>query len=345
MKFDIKKIESKISEKLQKKIDTKTKPLGSLGELENIALKTGCIQNTINPKLINPHILVFAGDHGIAQEGVSAYPAEVTPQMVLNFINGGAAINVFCEQNQMNLTVIDSGVNYDFDKNITLEHLKINKGTKNFLIEPAMSGEELNLAVERGAKLIEKINQAGCNVAGFGEMGIGNTTSAAAVMSVLTGLPVHECAGKGTGLSGEGLKHKINVIEKSIQARNAKTSDAFEVMRILGGFEMAMMMGAMLKAAELKMILLIDGFISSSVFLAANKVYPEILDYAVFCHQSDENGHGNLLKYLNAEPLLKLNMRLGEGTGCALAYPVIQSAILFLNEMASFESAGVSNRD
>lgn len=343
--FNISPVVQKLQTVIQHKIDQKTKPLGALGQLEKIALQIALIQGNTSPQLIKPHLLVFAGDHGIANEGVSAYPQEVTFQMVMNFLNGGAAINVFCRQHHFSIKIVDAGVNYEFPKYAAnLINFKIGKGTKNFLHEPAMSIQEAGECIQKGASLVQDVFKTGCNVIGFGEMGIGNTTSASILMSLICKLPVEECVGKGTGLTDEQLKNKISIIQRAI-AHHGKLNSPLELLATFGGFEIAQLCGAMLQAAELQMLILVDGFISSSAFLVASAMHPEIKEYAIFCHQSDEAGHKKMLNYLQTQALLNLNMRLGEGTGVAVAYPIIQSAVFFLNEMASFESAGVSNKE
>ena len=328
---------------IQHKIDIKTKPVGALGNLEKIALKIGMIQGTDEPQLVKPTIVVFAGDHGIANEGISAYPQEVTYQMVMNFLNYRAAINVFCDQNSIDLHIVDAGVNYDFPESLDLIDAKVARGTKNFLKEPAMTKEQCDNAIREGAKLCDKIYWEDTNIIGFGEMGIGNTSAASLIMSKICGYPVAECVGRGTGLDDDRLKRKVEVLEKAIKIHDVKMP--IEILSTFGGFEMAMMCGAMLKAAENGMIIMVDGFIATSVFLVAHAIAPEIMDYAIFSHQSDELGHKKMLEFLQADPLLNLGMRLGEGTGCALAYPIIKSSVAFLNDMASFESAGVSQEE
>ena len=341
--FSVSSISSSVNNDLQQKIDTKTKPPGSLGRLETLALQVGRIQNTLTPELRNPTILVFAGDHGITEEGVSPYPQEVTTQMVLNFLNGGAAINVFCNQHNLHLYVVDAGVKVDLPEHPELIVAKIGRGTKNFAQQPAMSAEECEQALNKGAELSRTLPDSECNVIGFGEMGIGNTSSAAALMQRYTGLPLEDCVGKGTGLDDSGLARKREILQKALNL-HVEIQDQHAVLATYGGFEIAMMVGAMLESAVLGRILLIDGFIASSAFLAASRIVPEIKEYAVFTHQSDEQGHSEMLNYLQAEPLISLGMRLGEGTGAAVAFPLLQSAVAFLNEMASFESAGVSDR-
>ena len=331
-------------EEIQQIIDLKTKPLGALGLLEKIALKIGLVQQNLHLELKNPHLIVFAGDHGIAQSGVSAYPAEVTPQMVFNFLQNGAAINVFCNQNEIELSIVDAGVNYDFEDYSKLKNCKVAKSTKNFIHEPAMSLDQLNLSFDYAKKTVDEIAKNGTNIIGFGEMGIGNTSSAAMIIHYLTDLPLTQCVGRGTGLNDEQLQNKINILSQA-KDKHGKITDAKQVLATFGGFEVTQMTGAMLAAYEHNMLLMIDGYIASAAILVASKLKPEILNNAIFCHQSDEVGHQYLLNYFEEEPILKINLRVGEGTGCALAYPIIKSAVNFYNDMASFESAGVSNKD
>ncbi|MCO4293827.1 nicotinate-nucleotide--dimethylbenzimidazole phosphoribosyltransferase [Solitalea sp. MAHUQ-68] len=341
LNFNIQPVKKELAAEINHKIDFKTKPAGALGDLEQIALKVSMIQETLSPELTKPHLVVFAADHGIAQSGVSKYPQEVTYQMVLNFVQGGAAINVFSRQHGISLKVVDAGVKGDFNGMPAVIDQKIAHGTENFAEQPAMTLEQAELALLKGAELVAQIAESGCNVIGFGEMGIANTSSAAVIMHKVMGIPLDGCVGRGTGLSDEQLDGKIKILQHAVEKYTV--SSPMEVLRTFGGFEIAQMTGAMLKAAEMKMIILIDGFIATSALLIAQALVHEVRDYCLFCHQSDESGHRLMLDYLNAQPILKLNMRLGEGTGAALAYPIIQSAVNFLNEMASFESAGVSN--
>jgi nicotinate-nucleotide--dimethylbenzimidazole phosphoribosyltransferase len=340
--FHISKLDSTLQTELQHKIDAKTKPLGALGLLESLALQIGLIQNTLTPSLQNPHILVFAADHGIAKEGVSAYPQEVTYQMVMNFLAGGAAINVFCKQHHITLKVVDAGVNFDFEPHPDLIPAKIGYGTQNFLQKPAMTLEQYHQAIQKGAEIVTQIQAKGCNIIGFGEMGIGNTSTATALMSLICNIPVERCVGRGTGIDDQKLQHKIDTLNAALHQHSQQNIE--EILVNYGGFEIVMMCGVMLKAAELKMMVMVDGFIASSAFLAAYTIEPLVKEYAVFCHQSNEKGHQLLLAFLQANPLLNLQMRLGEGTGCAMAYPIIQSSVIFLNEMASFQSASVSQK-
>ncbi|MEC4114355.1 nicotinate-nucleotide--dimethylbenzimidazole phosphoribosyltransferase [Myroides pelagicus] len=328
---------------LQQKIDLKTKPLKALGKLETIAYQIAKIQQSLTPELSMPHLLVYAADHGLAKEGVSAYPQEVTPQMVYNFLNGGAAINVFCNQNHINLQIIDAGVNADFPPHPALISSKTAYGTANMLKEKAMSKEQLDYCFREAENHILAIAEAGCTIIGFGEMGIGNTSAASLLMSSLLDLPIADCTGRGTGVDDAQYKRKQAILQQVLDTHNELNSP-LDKLQAMGGFEIAQICAAMLTAYKHNMIILVDGFICSSAFLVAYHLNPAIVDNAIFCHQSDELGHRTLLDKLGVSPILNLQLRLGEGTGCALAYPIIQSAVNFLNEMASFESANVSNK-
>jgi nicotinate-nucleotide--dimethylbenzimidazole phosphoribosyltransferase len=321
-------------------IDNKTKPPGSLGVLERLARQLGLIQESVAVSIDRPAILVFAGDHGVVAEGVSAYPQDVTWQMVENFLAQGAAINVFARQNDCALHVVDAGVNHDFGQRPGLIDRKVAYGTRNFAAEPAMTAQQCITAMEHGAALAADLPG---NVIGFGEMGIGNTTAAAALMHALLGIPAGDCVGAGTGLSAEGVRRKQRVIEAAV-AHHAGLTDPLAVLATFGGFEIAMMAGAMLEAARRRKVLLIDGFIVTSALLVAARVAPAILDYCVFAHCSDEAGHRRMLQALDASPLLQLGLRLGEGTGAALALPLLRAAAGFLNDMATFASASVSEK-
>lgn len=344
MKLNINQPDQALKPRLIHTINNKTKPLGALGALETIALQIGLIQRTTQPQLNNPTMLVFAGDHGIAESGVSPYPQAVTAQMVLNFLSGGAAINVFARQNNMHLLVVDSGVNHEFAPTLTLINAKVAMGTRSYLREPAMTLEQCQLAMERGAAIVDQQIDQGCNVFGFGEMGIGNTSSASCLMSVLCKLPIEQCIGRGTGLDDAGMAHKKNLLAEAISFHELDGDDVLQVLATFGGFEIAMMTGAMLQAAQRQTTLLIDGFITTAALLVASKLQPEIVHYCVFTHCSNESGHRAMLNHLEVQPLLNIDLRLGEGTGAALAYPLVLAAVNFLNEMASFESAGVSQK-
>ncbi|MBC7390252.1 MAG: nicotinate-nucleotide--dimethylbenzimidazole phosphoribosyltransferase [Opitutaceae bacterium] len=344
--YDSKKLKTNFNlcENLRNKIDHKTKPVGSLGVLESLAFQIGMVFGSTEPKIENPTLVVFAADHGIAQHGVSAYPQEVTRQMVTNFLEGGAAINVFCKQNNITLQIVDAGVNYDFAPNALITNCKIAKGTQSFLNGPAMSVDELQLCLKKGADVVEALKNKGCNTIAFGEMGIGNTSSASVLMSVLCAIPLKDCVGKGTGLGDNQLTEKYNILKLALDSYSG-SQNIHQLMAYFGGFEILQIAGAILEAHKQNMLVLIDGFICTVAYLCAFKINPEVKANAVFCHQSDEMAHKLLLNYLDAEPLLKLKMRLGEGTGCALAFPLIKNAAAFLTDMASFESAAISNKE
>lgn len=332
---------------LQHKIDLKTKPIGALGRLEPLALQIGLVQQTLTPELRQPHIVVFAGDHGAARAGVSAYPQDVTWQMIENFLAGGAAINVFSRQIGLGLTVVNAGVNHDFGKRSGLIDAKIAPGTANYLEQAAMSAEQRDAALQRGREIAHALADNGCNCVGFGEMGIGNTASASLLTSCLIGADhgadLYTVTGRGTGLDDDGLAHKRALLREALH-RGGWPADPLAVLAEYGGFEIAMMVGAMLGAAERRMLILIDGFIVTSALLVAHAINPTVLPYCVFAHRSQEPGHHVQMNFLGAEPLMGLDLRLGEGTGAALAFPLVQAAANFLNEMASFESAGVSGK-
>lgn len=332
-----------LSEALQYKIDQKAKPTGSLGVLEVLAKQIGEVFQTLEPKILEPTLVVFAADHGIAAHGVSAYPQDVTRQMVANFLDGGAAINVFCKQNSIKLAIVDAGVNYDFSMTSTLISAKIAKGTQSFLQGPAMSLTELQHCYTKGNEIVTAIAKTGSNCIGFGEMGIGNTSTASVLMSVITGIAIEDCIGKGTGVSDERLLQKHRLLKKAIEDYQGSPT-LEDKLAHFGGFEIMQMASGMLAAYQNRMLLLVDGFICSVAFLIAYKKNPLILKNAVFCHCSAEQAHARLLDYLGVKALLQLDLRLGEGTGCAVAFPIIQSAVAFLNEMASFDSAGVSTK-
>lgn len=332
-----------LEQQLKHKIDFKTKPLGALGLLEDLALQVGLIQNTLTPELRNPALLVFAADHGLADEGVSAYPKDVTWQMVMNFVGGGAAINVFCRQNGFNLKVIDAGVDYDFPADAPVINAKIARGSRNMRREPAMTAEECFSAIAKGRELVKLEAAEGCNIIGFGEMGIGNTSPSSLLMHRFLNIPIEECTGSGTGTCGEQLTRKVQILKEVSEKYDPKAPE--ETLATFGGLEIAMMVGAMLEARDQQMILLIDGFIATAAVLTAIQFNPAVRDNCVFCHSSDERGHRLMLQHMNARPMLHLNLRVGEGTGAALALPLVQAAVNFLNDMASFETAGVANKD
>jgi nicotinate-nucleotide--dimethylbenzimidazole phosphoribosyltransferase len=348
MEFRIRPLDDALTPDLQHKIDNKTKPLGSLGKLEKIALQVGRIQNTLSPTFRNPHMLIFAGDHGAATAGISAYPQDVSWQMVENYLQGGAGANVFSRQNDMAMIVVDAGVAHEFGEREGLINAKISPtGTRNYVVEPAMTRAQCEEALSRGAGFARAAIAQGCNVMGLGEKGIGNTGSASLITHMLTGAPLVECVGRGTGIDDAGLAHKRALMQKAVDRAGLPAGpdagvDVMTVLTEFGGFEIVMMVGAYLAAAEAGITILADGVIATSALLAAVRIEPNVLDYVVFCHKSAEAGHAVQLRALEADPVMDIGMRLGEGTGAMVAYPVILSAMKFMNEMASFESAGVS---
>ena len=323
---------------IRQRIDNKTKPLGALGQLEELALQIALVQQTETPNLANPHLIVFAGDHGLTAEGISAYPASVTHAMVKNFMAGGAAINVFCRQNGLQLLVCDVGVNGTFPENVdSFVKYKIRAGTRNMRHEPAMTPNECEAALDAGRTLVNGVKYRGCNVVGFGEMGIGNTSPAALLMHRLTGLSLTQCVGRGTGVDDAGLTRKLAVL-RDVANRYVHLTNPLAILAAMGGLEIAALVGGMLQAADNDMVILVDGFIATSALLVAHALNPAMLPNCVFCHLSDEAGHRLMLEHLQVKALLHLRLRLGEGTGCALAYPLLQAAVGMLNDMATMDS-------
>ena len=323
------------------KIDNLTKPKGSLGTLEDIALQVALIQQTLEPELRNPQNILFAADHGILEEGVSPTPREVTWQQVLHYTRGGAGVNVFCEQHGFGLKVVDAGVDYDFQGHPGVIDMKVRRGTRNFLHESAMTMDELELCIERGAQLVRQCIAEGSNVLSFGEMGAGNTSAASIWMHLFTGIPLEKCVGAGSGLNQAGVQHKLEVLQQALNNYKGNGS-ALEIMAYFGGYELVMAIGAMLQAAESRVLILVDGFLMTACMLAAAQLYPEVTRYAIYGHCGDESGHRLLLDALHAKPLLSLGMRLGEGTGAIVSYPIVESALCLLNGMESFKKTAVT---
>ena len=330
-----------LAQRLQHKLDNLTKPLGSLGRIEALALRIGLILGTESPELWAPQMVVFAGDHGLAARGVSAYPSDVTWQMVQNFLAGGAAVSVLARQHGIGLTVVDCGVAHDFAPQPGLVISKVAAGTADSLSGPAMTAAQCKVALTSGAELVKEL--AG-NALLLGEMGIGNTSAASMLMARLCSLDIADCTGAGTGLDGDAVQRKIQILGE-VLAFHANAHEPLEALAALGGFEIAAMVGAVLQAASERRVIVVDGFIATSAVLVASKLAPAVLQRCVFAHRSGERGHALLLAHLQAEPLLDLGMRLGEGSGGALAWPLLQSACAILREMASFESAGVSREE
>ena len=339
--FHISRPNEAIRPALIDKINNLTKPKGSLGTLESLALQIGLIQQTLTPTLQHPQNIIFAADHGIVEEGVSLSPKEITWQQISNFLHGGAGVNFLCRQHGFTLKIVDAGVDYDLPYEKGIINMKVRKGTRSYLHEAAMTEEEMELCLERGAEVVRRCHEEGSNILSFGGMGIGNTSSSSMWMTCFTDIPLKECVGAGSGLDNAGIRHKYEILKQALDNYRGDGSPR-DIIRHFGGLEMVMAIGAMLQAAELKMIILVDGFIMTNCILAAGKLHPEVLDYAIFGHCGDESGHKLLLEKLNANPLLHLGLRLGEGTGAICAYPIVVSAVRMINEMDNFAHAAIT---
>ena len=339
--FHISRPNEAIRPALIDKINNLTKPKGSLGTLESLALQIGLIQQTLTPTLQHPQNIIFAADHGIVEEGVSLSPKDSTWQQISNFLPGGAGVNFLCHQHGFTLKIVDAGVDYDLPYEKGIINMKVRKGTRSYLHEAAMTEEEMELCLERGAEVVRRCHEEGSNILSFGEMGIGNTSSSSMWMTCFTDIPLKECVGAGSGLDNAGIRHKYEILKQALDNYRGDGSPR-DIIRHFGGLEMVMAIGAMLQAAELKMIILVDGFIMTNCILAAGKLHPEVLDYAIFGHCGDESGHKLLLEKLNANPLLHLGLRLGEGTGAICAYPIVVSAVRMINEMDNFAHAAIT---
>ena len=325
---------------VQQRLDQLTKPQGALGRLEALALQVALVQGTTHPQWQAPQLLVFAADHGIAAQGVSAYPAEVTAQMVLNMLAGGAAVSVLARQHGLALTVVDCGVAYHFTPQAGLHIAKVCHGAADSSTGAALTNEQCEAALINGMQLVRSLPG---NVLLLGEMGIANTSAAALLMARLTGLPLAGCVGRGTGLGDAGLLHKTTVLQRALQ-RHADVQGALPLLAALGGAEIATMVGAVLQAASERRVVVVDGFITTAAVAVAAALQPALLQRCVFAHGSAEAGHGRWLQALGVQPLLNLGLRLGEGSGAALAWPLLVSALQLLGGMASFASAGVAGR-
>lgn len=334
-------VESNFEESLRAAIDSKTKPLGSLGRVEELAISLGLIYGNLTPRITSPRMLVFAGNHGITQSGVSAFPSEVTAQMVLNFMSGGAAINVLCRTFGIDLEIVNAGVEFDFPVHVGLVDEPIAATTKNFHHEPAMTLEETQSAIVLGRRRVEAAVAAGSNFVLLGEMGIGNTSSAACITARVTKQPIEVCTGRGTGLNDESLAHKTRVLSEAL-ARHESAIDPMDVLCAFGGFEIAAMVGAILQAHDMRIPVMVDGYITTAAALIATELNQDTRDVMVFSHRSQEPGHHLALNHLDAQELLNLDLRLGEGSGAALAFPLAKAATEILCDMATFEAAQIS---
>ena len=363
--FCINSPDKAMQQDIQAKIDNLNKPKGSLGRLEELTMQICLIQQTLSPSLAHPCHLLLGGDHGIEREGVSVSPREVTWQQMLNFTRGGGGVNMFCRQHGFKLRIVDVGVDYDF----TPHHLpapqgeglgvgsifldrKIARGTKNFLYEPAMSEEEFDKAIQIGSDLVDDCMAEGCRILCIGEMGIGNTSPSSIWLSLFGGIPLKDCIGAGAGLDAPGIRHKYEILFKAVENQRDKSLDSYSkaenhgsvslILRYYGGFEMIAAIGAMLRAAEAHIIILVDGFIMTACAIAAIRLYPDSQDYMIFTHCGDEKAHRMMLDMVDAKPLLNLGLRLGEGTGALCAFPIVDSAVRMINEMNNFDNAKIT---
>lgn len=341
--FKIERSDEGMRAVIQDKIDNLNKPKGSLGVLEELAMQLCLIQQTLTPSLAHPCHLLLGGDHGIEREGVSVSPREVTWQQLINFTRGGGGVNMFCRQHGFKLRIVDVGVDYDLSDIPGIIHRKIARGTRNFLYEPAMSEEEFDKAIQVGIDLVDDCLAEGCQVLCIGEMGIGNTSPSSIWMSLFCQIPLDECIGAGAGLDTVGIRHKYEVLNKAVAHSDIfhQTSDIYP-LRYFGGFEMIAAIGAMLRAAEQHLVILVDGFIMTACALAACRLYPEAQHYMVFGHCGDESGHRRMLDAMGAKPLLSLGLRLGEGTGALCAFPILDSAVRMINEMNNFDNGNIT---
>ena len=322
--FDIQPVNTALKTAIQEKIDNLNKPKGSLGRLEELAMQICLIQQTLEPSLAHPCHLLLGGDHGIEREGVSVSPREVTWQQMINFSQGGGGVNMFCRQHGFNLRIVDVGVDYDLSNIPGIINRKIARGTNNFLYEPAMSEEEFNRAIQVGVDLVDECFAEGCSL--FGD------------------IPLKECIGAGAGLNNEGIRHKYEVLSQALKNYRSTIPQpsAISPLAYFGGFEMIATIGAMLRAAELHLVILVDGFIMTACALAAIRLYPATQDYMIFTHCGDESGHKMMLDIVDANPLLHLGLRLGEGTGALCAFPIVDSAVRMMNEMNNFDNAKIT---
>lgn len=338
--FKIERPDEAIRISIQDKIDNLNKPKNSLGRLEELAMQVCLIQQTLTPSLANPCHLLLGGDHGIERERVSVSPREVTWQQMINFTRGGGGVNMFCRQHGFKLRIVDVGVDYDLSHVDGIIHKKIARGTRNFLYEPAMTEAEFEQAIEIGSSLVDDCVAEGCKVICIGEMGIANTSPSSIWMSLFCHIPLQECIGAGAGLDASGIQHKYKVLRQAME--NAVLPSPQASLWYFGGFEMITAIGAMLRAAEQHIVILVDGFIMTACALAACQLYPEAQYYMIFGHCGDESGHRRMLDAMGARPLLSLGLRLGEGTGALCAFPILDSAVRMMNEMNNFDTAKIT---
>ncbi len=348
VEFNIKRPDEAIRQKISEKIDNLNKPKGSLGMLEDLALQVCLVQQTLTPKLSHPCHLLLGGDHGIEKEGVSLSPRQVTWQQMINFTKGGGGVNMFCRQSGFDLKIVDVGVDHDLSSYPAIRDCKIAPGTENFLYGPAMTEVQYIEAVQTGSDLVDECIDEGCNILGIGEMGIANTSPSSIWMSLMQDIPLEDCIGAGSGLDAKGITHKKAVLKKAVDnfLESCNGTDGPEyleyMIRYFGGFEMVTAIGAMLRAAEKGIMVMVDGFIMTACALAATKLYPQSQSYMIFGHCGDESGHRAMLEKMGARPILNLGLKLGEGTGALCSYPIIESAVRMINEMNNFQNAKIT---
>lgn len=335
--FKIASPDEALRPQIQEKIDNLNKPKGSLGRLEELAMQICLIQQTLSPSLAHPCHLLLGGDHGIEREGVSVSPREVTWQQMINFTRGGGGVNMFCRQHGFKLRIVDVGVDYDLSHVAGIIDKKVARGTRNFLYEPAMTEEQFDEAVAIGADLVDECVKEGCRVLCIGEMGIANTSPSSIWMHLFCHIPLKDCIGAGAGLNSEGVRHKYEVLSQALANYQHGNPLAY-----FGGFEMVAAIGAMLRAAEQHLVILVDGFIMTACALAAIQLEPKSRDYMIFTHSGDEVGHRKMLDAMGASPLVSLGLRLGEGTGALCAFPIVDSAVRMVNEMNNFQNASIT---
>ena len=334
--FDIQSVDQAIKPEIQAKIDNLNKPKGSLGRLEDLAMQICLIQQSLEPSLAHPCHLLLGGDHGIEREGVSVSPRCVTWQQMINFTHGGGGVNMFCRQHGFKLRIVDVGVDYDLSGIDGIIDRKIARGTRNFLHEPAMTEQEFDRAIEIGCDLVDDCIAEGCRILSIGEMGIANTSPSSIWMHLFTDIPLQDCIGAGAGLNTDGIRHKYEVLSEAVRRYSG------DPLIYFGGFEMIAAIGAMLKAAEKHLVILVDGFIMTACALAAIQLYPAAKDYMIFTHCGDESGHKRMLDAMGAKALLNLGLRLGEGTGALCAFPIVDSAVRMIREMNNFDNARIT---
>lgn len=344
--FEIKAPDNSIKEDIIKKIDNLNKPKGSLGRLESLAVQICLIQQTLSPKLTGQCHILFGSDHGVERENVSVSPRDVTWQQMINFTRGGGGVNMFCRQHGFRLYLVDTGVDHDLTEYKEIINRKIANGTANFRYEDAMTEEQFEQAIDIGCEMVDKcVADNGCNIICLGEMGIANTSPSSVWMSLFGNIELEECVGSGAGLDSPGIRHKYEVLADAVRNfrnRHGNTPDPTTIIRCFGGFEMVSTIGAMLRAAERHIIIMVDGFIMTACALAASMLYPEVKNYMIFGHKGDETGHRKMLELLGAKPLLSLGLRLGEGTGALCAFPIIDSSVRMINEMSNFDNANIT---